>query len=138
MKKLIVASAIALASFSPAVADGLGVGLVGGIGGVGVSFSGAGNLTSAFKSGQAQATADGASFGQAESAYGIGVGTLPNGSPAHGAYGGFLGSTVATGSMSQAATRVNGNGLAGAGSIGGSFAGTGLVGGAGLGIGINN
>lgn len=105
-------------------AGGFGVG----VGGAGTSWSGAGHLNGAAQFGSSTASAQGQSFGQAESGFGVGVGNLPDGSPASGAYGNFAGATVMSGSMSNAAVTANGNGFSGAGAIGGGFAGTTLGG----------
>src|SRR5690606_31152791 len=94
---------------------------IGGIGGVGLSFSGAGNLSGAAQFGNATATAGSTSYGQAESGFGVGAGTLPNGSPASGAFGNFVGANVMSGSQSTATTSATGNGFGAAGTIGAGF-----------------
>lgn len=134
MRKMIFASiaVLAMAGAAHATDWGFGAGgFAGGVGGVGASISGAGNLSGTFKTGQSIAKAESMSFGQAESAFGMGVGSLPNGSPASGAFGNFVGASVASGSMSNASTAANGNGFSAAGTLGAGFGGTALIGGVG-------
>src|SRR5690606_31509121 len=100
------------------------------LGGLGLSASGAGNLSGAASFGNATANAGSTSYGQAESGFGIGIGTLPNGSPASGAFGNFVGANVMSGSQSTASTAASGNGFGAAGTIGAGFGGTVLTGGA--------
>lgn len=133
-KSTIFAAAIAVLFAVPASATDFGFGAAGlgfGLGGVGASVSGAGNLSGAFQTGSSTASASSQSFGQAESGFGVGIGTLPNGTSAPSAFGNFIGANVASGSQSNASTTANGNGFSAAGSIGAGFGGTALVGGAG-------
>lgn len=136
ISRMFMAGAAALLlAVSPVSATEWGFGgfAVGGIGASG-SVSGAGNLSKAFQHGSSTASAESQSFGQAESGFGVGVGTLPDGSPASGAYGNFAGGTALSGSRSTASTTANGNGFSGAGSVGGGFGATvlGGVGGGGF------
>lgn len=142
MKRTIIALAAAAALFaSPALSAewGFGAGgFVGGLAGAGQSSSGAGNLSGSFKMGNSTANAGSQSYGRAESAFGVGIGTMPDtidddgnvipGGPASGVYGNFVGANVGSGSMSNASTSATGNGFSGAGSIGGGFGQTTLGG----------
>lgn len=122
MRKMAIGLAAALLfAAAPAFATDWGLGAVG-LTGQGTSFSGAGNLGGAFQLGSSTASAQGESFGRAESGFSVSVGNVPGGG------GNFAYGNVATGSMSSAATTANGNGFSGAGNIGGAFAGTSLGG----------
>jgi len=145
MKKMFFALAamlvVSLAAPASATDWGLGAGgFAGGLTGFGQSSSGAGNLSGSFKFGHSTASAESQSFGRAESAFGVGVGTLPDGAdgtpggPASAAYGNFVGASVGSGSLSNAATSSTGNGFSGAGTIGSGF-GTTTLGGVGVGVG---
>lgn len=111
-----------------------GGGFAGGMIGAGQSSSGASNWSDTRIHGSATAQSGSMSFGQAESGFGIGVGSLPNGDPAGGAFGNFVGANVGSGSQSTASTTANGGGNSWAGSSGTGY-GTTVLGGAGLGLG---
>lgn len=131
MRKLIFALAASAALSAPAAALEWGFGASAGIGGVagfGKSFSGASNVSNAFKTGNSSSLAESQSFGQAESAFGFGLGTMPDGSNAAGAFGNFVGGSVASGSMSQANTKAQGTGFASASTAGVGYSGTVLKG----------
>lgn len=145
---LMTAASLALLA-APAAAADWGLGAAGGfvgLTGAGSSTSGAGNLSGSFKFGHATANAGSQSFGHAESAIGVGIGTLPAGVDKHGnpvpggsagdAYGNFVGANVGSGSMSTASTSATGNGFSGAGSIGAGFGQTSLAAGGVVGAGF--
>jgi len=146
MKKLIIASVAAItlvAAPAQAVEWIFGAGFVGAQG-TGTSWSMTGNYATGFQNGGGSSEGGSLSFGEAQSGFGYGIGTLPGttntqGNPVAGVdastrFGNFAGASTMTGSASQSESSVTGNGssgnfTAGFGTAGTSLSGSGAVGG---------
>jgi hypothetical protein len=125
MRKIILAAALAVASFSAAQAGGFGVG-AGGVFGGSSNWSGASNFAGSVQFGNAAAGAGTQSYGQSEATF---HGGYSAGFPATGF--GLNGTvTSATGSQSNASSAAAGNGF-GAAATGGFGSAGGVSGGIG-------